>query len=107
MDEQLNFKRHIEKLSGKISPMVDMLYKLKDTTSRILKTIYHAFIHSNILYSLLIVWGSAHKTSLKPIQILQNRALKFVFKNGPLFGTIELYHTVLKGTLPVSGKGLI
>jgi hypothetical protein len=29
MDEQLNFKRHIEKLRGKSSPMVGMLYKLK------------------------------------------------------------------------------
>jgi hypothetical protein len=29
MDEQLDFKRHIEKLLRKISPMVGMLYKLK------------------------------------------------------------------------------
>jgi hypothetical protein len=68
MDEPLNFKRHIEKLRGKISPMVGMLYKLKFyLPSRILISIY-----SNIQY-LLIVWGSAHKASLKPIQILQNR----------------------------------
>jgi hypothetical protein len=64
MDEQLNFKRHIEKLRGKISPMV-------------------------------------YKANLKPIQILQNRALKSVFNQGPLFGTVELYHTVAKGILPV------
>jgi hypothetical protein len=38
---------------------------------------------------------------LKPIQILQNRALKSVFNKGSLFGTIELYHTVAKGILPV------
>jgi hypothetical protein len=101
MDEQLNFNRHIEKLRGKISPMVGMLYKLKFyLPSRILKSIYHAFIHSNIQY-LLIVWGSAHKASLKPIQISHNRALKSVFNKGPLFGTVELYHTVAKGILPV------
>jgi hypothetical protein len=48
MDEQLNFKRHIEKLRGKISPTVGMLHKLKFyLPSRILKSIYHAFIHSN------------------------------------------------------------
>jgi hypothetical protein len=76
MDEQLNFKQHIEKLRGKISPTVGMLYKLKFyLSSRILKSIYHAFIHSNIQY-LLIVWGFAHKASLKPIQILQNRAFE-------------------------------
>jgi hypothetical protein len=134
MDEQLNFKWHIEKLRGKISPMVGMLYRLKFYLPyRILKSIYHAFIDSNIqgrigspnfggkvkkgnrrfetvvltkkkkghaggpsfvlgppklegphgifptpLYGqsapgniqyLLIVWGSAHKASLKPIQM--------------------------------------
>jgi hypothetical protein len=97
----MNFKRHIEKLRGKISPMVGMLYKFKFyLPSRILKSIYHAFIHSNIQY-LLIFWGSAHKASLKPIQILQNRALKSVFNKGSLFGTVELYHTVAKGILSV------
>jgi hypothetical protein len=81
--------------------MVGMLYKLKFyLPSRILKSIYHAFIHSYIQF-LLIVWGSAHKASLNPIQILQNRALKSVFNKGPLFGTVELYHTVAKGILPV------
>jgi hypothetical protein len=50
-DEQLNFKRHIEKLRGKNSPIVGMLYKLKFyLPSRILKSIYHAFIHGNIQY---------------------------------------------------------
>jgi hypothetical protein len=73
-----------------------MLYKLKFyLPSRILKSIYHAFIHGNIQY-LLIVWGAAHKASLKPIQILQNKS-----KKGPLFGTFELYHTVVKGILLV------
>jgi hypothetical protein len=49
MDEQLNFKWHIEKLRGKISPMVGMLYRLKFYLPyRILKSIYHAFIDSNI-----------------------------------------------------------
>jgi hypothetical protein len=48
-DEQLNFKRHIEKLRGKITPMFGMLYKLKFYfSSRILKLIYHAFIYSNV-----------------------------------------------------------
>jgi hypothetical protein len=64
LDEHLNFKRHIEKLRGKISPMV-------------------------------------YKANLKPIQILQTRALKSVFNKGPLFGTVELYHTVAKCILPV------
>jgi hypothetical protein len=34
MNEQLNFKRHIEKLRGKISPMVvqtEVLFAIKDT----------------------------------------------------------------------------
>jgi hypothetical protein len=99
--EQLNFKQHIEKPCGKKSPLFGMLYKLKFyLPSRILKSINHAFIHSNFQY-LLIVWGSAQKPSLKPVQILQNRALKSVFNKGPLFGTVELYHTVAKGLLPV------
>jgi hypothetical protein len=55
LDEQLNFKRHIEKLRGKISPMVGVLYKLKFyLPSRILKSIYHAFIYSNIQYLLIV-----------------------------------------------------
>jgi hypothetical protein len=83
MDEQLNFKRHIEKLRGKIPPMVGMLYKLKFyLPSRILGSIYHAYIHSNIQYLLIV------------FQTLQNRALKSVFNKGPLFRTVELYHTV-------------
>jgi hypothetical protein len=88
-------------IRGKISPMVGMLYKLKFyLPSGILKPIHHAFIHSNIQF-LLIVWGSAHKASLNPIQILQNRALKSVFNKGPLYETVELYNTVAKDILPV------
>jgi hypothetical protein len=63
---------------------------------------YHAYIGSNLQY-LIALWGAACKTLLEPLQVLQNKALKSVFRKPIRFSTFELYSEVAKGLLPVKG----
>ena len=44
-----------------------------------LLALYYVFFHSHILHGIL-GWGSATITALKPIQILQNKALRIMNK---------------------------
>jgi len=103
LDEEMTFGAHIKKLSLRISPYVGLLYKLSLTLPlRTLKLVYHAYIGSNLQY-LAMIWGAACKTTLEPLQILQNRALKYVFNKPPRFSTSELYSNIATGILPVKG----
>jgi hypothetical protein len=80
--------------------MVGMLYKLKFYLPyRILKSIYHAFCHSNIQY-FLIVQGSAHKASrqLEAYSDFAKQGFEICIQQGSIIwncGAV-LYHTVAK-----------
>ena len=42
-------------------------------------TLYHALVHSQLLYALPI-WASTYKTYLNKLEKLQNKALRIIFK---------------------------
>ena len=91
LDEFLRFNYHIDNVCAKVAPKIGILKKLKSfIPSDILLVIYYAFIHPHFNY-IVGVWGSASVRLLNAPQVLQNRALKHVYKLPFRFSTNELY----------------
>lgn len=78
IDQRMNWSSHISKVSRKISSSV---YRLKmvrhPINSSSLKLIYSAYIKSHLTY-LLPFWGSASNVHIKCLQVLQNKAIKYM-----------------------------
>ena len=75
LDERFSCPEHIISLRKKISSSAGILSKLRyyvDTQTLI--KVYYALIHSYLQYA-LICWGSASKTALRPLNVIQNRTL--------------------------------
>ena len=80
VDENLNWKNHIDLLLNKISKSIGVLYKAtKILNFRCLKNIYFALIHSYINYA-NIAWASCPKTNLKKIHLKQKHAVRIIFR---------------------------
>lgn len=78
-----------------------MLAKLnRFLPTSILKLIYFSLIHSRLSY-LSIIWASARRIHRRPLEILQNRALKRAMKTNNRFNTVALYQSA--GVLPLRG----
>ena len=79
VDENLNWKNHIDLLLSKISKSIGVLYKASKLLNfRCLKSIYFALIHSYINYA-NIAWASSCKTGLKKILLKQKHAVRIIF----------------------------
>jgi hypothetical protein len=102
-DENLNFEHHIKNICTRITPMINILSKLKYLLpTHILLNIYHAHIQSHINF-MSILFGLSSEKAIDELQTLQNRALKHVFKLSPLHSTEDLYSNVATNILPVRG----
>lgn len=103
LDTHLTYKRHCAFVASKMSSAIGALYKVKSFVPRdALRSIYFSLIHSHLLY-MVNIWGTASAVHLKPIQILQNRALKIVLGLPTLTNTVELFSEHARGILPVRG----
>ena len=75
-DSKLFFASHIKCLETKLSKASGTISRLKSTLPKdALLKLYYALFQPHLLYG-LTVWGTTYPTYLKPLQILQNRALK-------------------------------
>ena len=78
IDENLSSKNHIYTLTTKISKTVGLLAKLRHIVpNRTLLNIYKSLIAPYIWYG-LTSWGTASKTLLKNIPVLQKRVLRLI-----------------------------
>ena len=78
VDENLNWKAHIKQCKAKLACS---LYAL-NTAKRLLNQytrhmLYYSMIYPYLTYGVLL-WGSASKTSLKPIETMQKKALRII-----------------------------
>ncbi len=88
IDKNLNWKSHIEYISGKISKASRVLSKLRHClSSKLLVEIYYALVHSYVRYGIL-TWGNASDTTLKPLQTMINRVVRII--TFAPFGHIDL-----------------
>lgn len=91
LDSHLSWKPHITSICKKLSPSIGILSKLKYyLPSRILKMLYFSMIHSRISY-LVGVWGGVCDSVLRPLRILQKRALKYVRRVNCRFPSRDLF----------------
>ena len=96
-DRDLNWKSHIAYVSQKISKACGSLAKLRHCVDvETLREVYHALIHSYLRYG-IIAWGSAAPATLKPLQVIVNRAIRIMcfapfgkIDLAPLFEIIEI-----------------
>ena len=95
-DKNLNFHSHISKLRAKISRAVGQINKHK----RILNTctkkqLYYSLVHSHLSYGVEL-WGSAPQVSLKPLNLLQKKAIRAISNKkrnastSPLFKNLKI-----------------
>ena len=82
LDEHISWNDHIKTVENKLAKNIGLLnrasYFLNEHS---LKTIYFSYIHSYLNYA-NIAWfamGSTYVTKLQKINLLQKRAVRFVF----------------------------
>lgn len=88
IDKKLNWDKHIEHITQKISKVCGAMARLRHCVNfEVLKNVYYALVHSYIRYG-IIVWGNASQSSLKPLQTAVNKVLR-IMTFAP-FGNIDL-----------------
>lgn len=79
INNTLTWENHIENIKRKINPITGILKKLQGITSEsIRRSVYYALIDSHLKY-LNIIWGNTSQTLLKPLETLQNRAIRNIY----------------------------
>jgi len=77
-DNKLSWKPQISSLCGKLSQACRVVCKIRHFADiKILRLIYFSLFHSHLQYC-KIDWGRAHKTVIRPVQVLQNRIVKYM-----------------------------
>ena len=78
IDSHLMWKNHVHELTKKISRGIGVLLKLrKFVSTQVLLQLYYAIIYSFLTYSVL-AWGNTYITNLKPLIILQKKAVRII-----------------------------
>ena len=75
IDSKLSWKHHVSKISKTISRSLGIMYKLLPL--KIMKNVYYSLIYSHLVYG-IEVWGSACKTELNKLLVLQKRAMRLM-----------------------------
>lgn len=95
-DPSLNFKDHINQIKAKISKSLYIIQRAKNFLSdSSLVTLYYSMIHCHLVYGLNI-WSSAAKSTIKPLCIIQKRAIRTIAKakfydhSEPLFKKFQI-----------------
>ena len=78
IDNKLSWKPQVSSLCGKFSQACGIVCKIRHFADmKILRSIYFSLLHSHLQYC-TIDWGRAYKTVIRPVQVLQNRILKYL-----------------------------
>ena len=87
VNSSLSWKCQISNLTKKISRAIGIMYKLRPFLPlKVMQNVYYSLIYSHIIYA-IEVWGSAFKTELAKILILQKRVMRLMAYND-VFPTI-------------------
>ena len=81
IDEHLNWREQISTTTKKISRSVGIICKLRSClNSSLLLTLYYSLVYSHLTYG-IHAWGSACKTELDKVLILQKKAVRAMTGN--------------------------
>ena len=91
LDKNLNFDLHINEVCNKLKTLFHVFYSIRNFLSKEnINTIYYSLIYSRIKY-VIAEYDQAYLTTMKRIQILQNRLLKVLAGNIFLYSTDKLH----------------
>ena len=94
IDENLNFKAHIDNVNTKVSRLAGILYRIKNNlTLTARKTFYNSFILPYLSYN-VINWGNTNETHLKPLYLTQKRIIRCITKANYLDSTTPLFYNL-------------
>ena len=120
IDPCLSYNHHINLVQSKLSKALFIMRTAKNIlTESALKSVYYALFHSNMIYCLPI-WSSAAQSLLKPIEIMQKKAIRIIFNlpynahtepsfkaakilpfsNLILFFNLQIMHSYINNLLP-------
>jgi len=78
IDSNLNWKKHTHEIGKKISRGIGILSKLTHfVTIDILNQLYYSLVYPFLTYG-LIAWGNTYATTLKPVVVLQQKAVGII-----------------------------
>ena len=78
IDEQLTWKFHIDHVKSRVSQIIAVLHKVKESVNKCaLFLLYNSLIVPHLTYC-IEAWGSANKTYIEPVFKLQKRAIRVV-----------------------------
>jgi hypothetical protein len=101
LDPILKWNLHVEYLEKKLCFTSAVLWKLKKVISQnVKKRIYTALFQSHINYMILL-YGTACDSVIKPLQIIQNRALRNVFNIDRMENRVNMYTHLVENCLPL------
>ena len=96
LDENLSFNYHIKQVRNKVSKALYFLVKAKNVlSSKALKTLYFALVHSHLLYCLPI-YCSTNKKNLDSLYTLQKKCIRTILNakynshSAPLFTALNI-----------------
>ena len=100
LDERLSWSAQCQMVTKRVTSAVGALFKYRSFLN--IYDMYFVFIHSHLFY-MVIIWGNASNVYLRQVQVMQNRALKFVFGLHRLSSTIDVFSEYAKNVLSVKG----
>jgi exonuclease III len=107
LDQHLKWDAHCAHLRGKLSSAAGMLWKLRHRLPlKIKKSIYHTLFETHLSY-MSPVWSNASDTIIKPLQVIQNRALRNVFDLDRLTNRVRMYLDLVENCLPIRAIGFL
>ena len=78
LDSNLNWKKHIEYVSKKISKSIDIFCKARKLLNKpSLVNLYYTFVYPYYIYG-IHVWGGTYPTNLQKLVLLQKKAIRII-----------------------------
>ena len=105
LDPFLKFNIHCNVIESKIASAAGILWKIGSKVPLYCrKNIYFALVHSHLVF-MSSIWPLTNNSIIEPVQVLQNRAIRNVFKFDRLQNRAEMYNKVQ--ILPIKALGLM
>lgn len=91
VDDDLKFKSHISRIGGICSRTLGVLYRSRYfLNAQLLLLLYNALILPHLTYC-SVIWGSNYESNIKPLYIIQKRAIRLISNAGPTSHSSPLF----------------
>lgn len=103
LDANLKWNEHISHIENKAANVCGVLWKMRNIIPpHAKKLIYQALLEPHLTY-LVTLWGNSTDSIIKPLQVLQNRALRNVYGLDRLTSRVVMYTNLVNNFLPIRG----